>query len=262
MVLTLAGELADRDLSPLGAPAAMAAMAERLGDVFYDFGAESVEVLRLSATAGWTRLDLLEDATGLFLAGSGSSWLQLPDGIPLGETVRRRHAAGMAVGGSGAGAAILGEQCLAPAVAPTAGRRRSLGLAPGLGLLPGLLLDPAQRQRDRLGRLLAALAVDPTLLAVGLDEDTALLVDGAATLEVRGGGAAMVVDAAEAVRSAPPRATGDPLPMLGLRVDFLTVGCRYDLRERRGRPGAAHAHGTAAAAADRMLPEPDKPQGE
>lgn len=257
MVLTLAGEPAEiRDLSPL-APAAVAAMAERLGDVFYDLGAESVEVLRLSATSGRDRLDLLEVATGLFLAGNGSSWLQLPDGVPLGEAIRRRHAAGMAVGGSGAGAAILGEQCIAPAAVPTAGRRRSLELVRGLGLLPGLLLDPAQRQRDRLGRLLAALALDPTLLAVGLDEDTALLVDRAATLEVRGAGAAMVVDAAQALRSAPPRATGDPLPMLGLAVDFLTTGCRYDLRERRGRPGAAHA-----PAAERRLAERERLPGE
>src|SRR5262249_14313203 len=54
-----------------------------------------------------------------------------------------------------------------------AGRRRTLTLTPGLGLVRGLLLDPPLRQRDRLCRLLAALAVDPSQLAVGIDEDTA-----------------------------------------------------------------------------------------
>jgi len=225
-----------------------AAAAERFGDVFYDLGAESVEVLRLGAAFGSTRLDLLEYATGLFLAGSGPSWLPLPEATPLSETVRRRHRAGMVVGGNGAGAAILPELCIAPAP----GGRRSLGLVPGLGLARGLLLDPPLRQRDRLGRLLAALAADPSPLAVGIDEDTAVVIDAGRRLEVLGTGAVMVVDATQAIR---PTAV-DPPAMLGVRVDVLTAGCTYDLRERRARPGAVHG------ADDWLVPPSEKPQGE
>jgi cyanophycinase len=237
------------------------AAAERFGDVFYDLGAESVEVLRLgpssSSAAGaggiaGDRLDLLEFATGLFFAGSGGSgaWLPIPAGALLSEAVRRRHAAGMVVGGSGAGAAVLPDLCIAPALAPPpglvggagAGRRRALSLAPGFGLARGLLLDPPLRQRDRLCRLLTALAVDPSQLAVGIDEDTVVVIDPAGTLEVLGSGAVMVVDATPAIRPglpAPLPLAGEPPPMLGVRVDLLTAGCSYDLRERRGRPGAA-----------------------
>lgn len=256
VVLALATEPAElRDL---------AAAAERFGDVFYDLGAESVEVLRLGAGAGSSRLDLLEYATGLFLAGSGPSWLPLPEGIPLGEVVRRRHGEGMVVGGNGAGAAVLPELCIAPAGslpggAPAgAGRRRPLGLAPGLGLTRGLLLDPPLRQRDRLGRLFNALAADPTPLAVGIDEDTAVVIDLAGSLEVLGAGAVMVVDATQAVRSglaavdSPP----DSPAMLGVRLDLLTAGCGYDLRLRRARPGSTHG------ANDWMAQSLDKPQGE
>jgi cyanophycinase len=250
-----------------------AAAAERFGDVFYDLGAESVEVLRLGAALGSSRLDLLEYATGLFLAGSGPSWLPLPEESLLSEAVRRRHAAGMVVGGNGAGAAVLPELCIAPgpgsamsAMSGTSaasaasgggagsGRRRPPGLVPGLGLARGLLLDPPLRQRDRLGRLLAAVAADPSPLAVGIDEDTAVVIEAGRSLEVLGTGAVMVVDATQAVR--PGLAAGDLPAMLGVRVDVLTAGCTYDLRERRARPGSAHG------ANDWTVPASDKPQGE
>lgn len=237
-----------------------AGAAERWGDVFHDLGARSVEVLRPGA--GPSPLDPLEDATGLFLAGAGL-WLPLPDDPPLLETVRRRHRAGLVVGGAGAGAALLPALAIAPAAgAGGSGRRRSVRLAPGLGLAPGLLFDPLPRQRDRLNRLLLALALDPTLLAVGIDDDTGVILDPAAgTLEVLGSSAALVVDAAEAVRPGPlaeSEDTREVLPMLGLRMDVLTAGCRYDLLSRRSQPGTAHG----AHAFGPRTPETQKPRGE
>ncbi len=232
----------------------LAAAAERFGDVFYDLGAESVAVLRLGTSTAVPPLDLLENATGLFLVG-GSLWLPLPDDPALTETVRRRHGAGMVVGGSGAGAALLSDLCIAPGVGGP-GRRRALGLVPGFCLTRGLLLDPPLRQRDRLGRLLAALALDPTPLAVGIDDDTAVILDPVeSTMDVLGAGAVMVVDAAQAIRPGLPPSpatvgnagnAGDIPPMLGIRIDVLTAGCRYDLRERRGQSGTVHgAHGVS-----------------
>jgi cyanophycinase len=236
--------------------------AEHLREVFQDLDARSVEVLRLGTAAERSRLGLLEDATGLFLAGGGP-WLPLPADLPLGPIVRRRHLAGMVVGGTGAGAALLPALCIAPGSGPgERGQRRSLGLAPGLGLTAGLLLDPIPRQRDRLSRLLVALdrADDSTPLAVGIDDETAVVLDPVGhTLEVQGLSAVTVVDATAAVR--PGRAAshpGDVPPMLGLRIDVLTAGCRYDLLERHSYPGTVHgAHGFSAWA-----PDPQKPQGE
>jgi cyanophycinase len=247
---------AARHLSLAVSAAVSGVGAESLVAAFRDFGADAVDLVHLGAPPAQARLDLLESATGLFLAGSGPSWLPLPDG-PWSEALRRRGGEGLVVGGSGAGAALLAERCLSPASGASAGgRRRAPGLVPGLGLLPGLLLDPQLRQRDRLGRLLGGLAVDPTLLALGIDEDTAVIVDpDEQTLEVRGIGAVLVIDALESASFPAPR-TADPRPMLGLRVDLLTAGCRYDLRERRAHPGTVHGTGR------RILPVPAKPQGE
>jgi len=202
-----------------------------------------VEVLRLSATRGWTRLDLLEDATGLFLAGSGSPGCSCPTASPW---ARRSGGATRGDGGRGrrAGAATPRRAVPRPAVDHRRRPPRFWGWHPGSASCPGCSSIPP-RQRDRLGRLLAALAVDPTLLAVGLDEDTALLVDGAATLEVRGGGAA---DGGRRGGGGPlrsSRATGDR-PHARLRVDFLTVGCRRPAGAA-GAPRSRHATVPAAS---------------
>ena len=77
-------------------------------------------------------------------------------------------------------------------------RAGSVRLAPGLGLTNRFVIDQHFRQRDRLGRLLAALAYNPFAIGIGLDEDTAAFIGPDDTLEVEGSGAVTVVDAARA----------------------------------------------------------------
>jgi len=54
-------------------------------------------------------------------------------------------------------------------------------LGPGLGLITRLIIDQHFSQRERLGRLLAAVALEPTRLGVGIDQDTAIVYYGNAT---------------------------------------------------------------------------------
>ena len=62
-------------------------------------------------------------------------------------------------------------------------------LAPGLGLTNRVIIDQHFRQRDRLGRLLTALAYNPFAVGIGLDEDTAAFFGPDDVLEVVGSGA-------------------------------------------------------------------------
>jgi len=106
-------------------------------------------------------------------------------------------------------------------------------MAQGLGFAPDLIIDQHFRRRDRMGRLLTALSYNPEPLGVGVDEDTAAVVDGDGVLTVLGSGAVTVVDAS-ALRFTDSHAVqrGQPIAMLGLKVDFLTHGCRYDVKAR------------------------------
>jgi cyanophycinase len=216
---------------------------ERYAELFYRLDADSAEVLRVSTRedalgAGQEMFDLLEYATGLFL--TGGSQLRISSalgGTQLGEAILRRHRAGMVVAGTSAGAAVLSEHMISMGDSGGTPRRRLVQMAKGLGLAPDLIIDQHFRRRDRLGRLLTALSYNPEPLGVGIDEDTAAVIDPDGMLRVLGTGAVTVVDAS-GMRFTDAYATqrGQPLAMLGLRLDFLTAGCKYDLKRRMGIP--------------------------
>ena len=70
-------------------------------------------------------------------------------------------------------------------------------LAPGFGMTNRVIIDQHFRQRDRLGRLLTALAYNPFAVGIGLDEDPAAFIAPDNTVHVRGSGGITVVDAAD-----------------------------------------------------------------
>ena len=235
---------------------------ERYAELFYRLEADSAEVLRVSTRedalgADQEMFDLLEYATGLFL--TGGSQLRISSalgGTRLGEAILRRHRAGMVVAGTSAGAAVLSEHMISMGDSGATPRRRLVQMAKGLGLAPDLVIDQHFRRRDRLGRLLTALSYNPEPLGVGIDEDTAAVIEPDGTLQVIGSGAVTVVDAS-GMRFTDSFSTqrGQPLAMLGLKLDFLTAGCKYDLKRRMGIPPAetASARETQAVAYEEDL---------
>jgi cyanophycinase len=238
---------------------------ERYADLFYSLNADSVEVLRIASreealVAGAEAHELLEYATGLFITGGGQLRLSSAlGGTQVAAAIRARHAAGMVVAGTSAGAAFLSQHMIALGDSGATPRRRLVHLAPGLGLAPNLVIDQHFRRRDRLGRLLTALSYHPGLLGVGVDEDTAAVIDGESTLRVLGAGAVTIVDGRD-MRYTDSHAVhrGQPVCMLGVKLDVLTTGSHYDLERRIGYPpppgavrlDAAESAAAAAAAAE------------
>jgi cyanophycinase len=63
----------------------------------------------------------------------------------------------------------------------------------GMGFLPNVVIDQHFAQRGRLGRLISALAQQPANLGFGIDENTAIAINGK-DLVVIGEGAVTIVD--------------------------------------------------------------------
>jgi cyanophycinase len=214
---------------------------DRYAELFYGMEAGAVEVLRVqnredAVEAEREMHDALEAATGFFM--TGGSQLRISSalgGTALAATMRRRHAEGMVVAGTSAGAAVISRHMISMGESGGTPRRRLVQMAQGLGFAPDLVIDQHFRRRDRMGRLLTALSYNPEPLGVGVDEDTAAIIDAGGVMTVLGSGAVTVVDAS-ALRFTDSHAVhrGQPVAMLGLKVDFLTSGCRYDVRRRRG----------------------------
>ena len=111
-------------------------------------------------------------------------------------------------------------------------KHRMAQIAAGLGLLPGVIVDQHFQQRNRLGRLLSLIAQNPSLLGLGVDEDTAGVVGPTRSMEVIGRGSITVVDGAASETDAWEIRGHRPLMISGVVLHSLPAGYRFDLRRR------------------------------
>ena len=110
---------------------------------------------------------------------------------------------------------------------------------PAVGLAPQVVIDQHFAERGRIGRLMGAVAQNPRMLGLGVDEDTAFVLEDR-TLTVIGRGAIYVVDGADISHS--NIAEGDDAGVLSvydLRLHVLSAGDRFDLASRRPALGKA-----------------------
>jgi cyanophycinase len=212
--------------------------------LFRELGAADATALPYAERGDAARpdwLSVLERATGIFLTGGDQLRLStILGGTIVAKTLRRRNASGVTIGGTSAGAAILSEHMIAfgkEGSTPLAG---AAVLAPGFGLTNRVVIDQHFRQRDRLGRLLSALAYNPFAIGLGLDEDTAAFLDPDDRIQVVGSGAITIVDVSALTHSSMASVSqGDPICMTGVSLHILTNGASFDLHTRVARPPAA-----------------------
>src|SRR3974390_1082093 len=210
--------------------------------LFKEIGAAEVAVMDFDTRRDCQepgRLRRLEEATGIFFTGGNQLRLTtLLGGTPVAKLIRVRNARGVAVGGTSAGASILSEHMIAFGDEGSAVISGSVRLAPGLGLTNRFIIDQHFRQRDRMGRLLTALAYNPFAVGVGLDEDTAAFIGPDETVEVQGSGGVTILDGPAVSYSSMDALTeGQPVCMLGLKLHILVAGATFNLHTRVATPG-------------------------
>lgn len=215
---------------------------ERYERIFSSLGVGKVSTLNFDTRRDCEekgRLDRLEQATGIFMTGGNQLRLStILGGTSVAKMLRKRNAAGVHMAGTSAGASFISEHMIAfgeEGSSPIAG---SVRLAPGLGLTNRFIIDQHFRQRDRIGRLLTALAFNPFAIGIGLDEDTAAFIGPDNTLEVEGSGSITIVDASEMQFSSMDQIEeGRPVCMLGLKLHILVAGASFNLHTREASAG-------------------------
>jgi cyanophycinase len=181
---------------------------------------------------------LQEEATGIFLTGGNQLRIStILGGTDVARAIRSANARGVTVGGTSAGAAILSEHMIAFGKSGSTPRAGMVSLAPGFGLTNRVVIDQHFRQRDRIGRLLSALAFNPFAIGVGLDEDTAAFIDGDDMIEVVGTGSITILDASQLEHSSMGSVRdGESICMTGIKLHVLPGGGKFDLHSRVAAP--------------------------
>src|SRR6202790_2400896 len=161
----------------------------RYEKVFSEIGAARVTVMDFDTRRDCQeqgRLQRLEEATGIFFPGGNQLRVTtLLGGTPVAKLIRTRNANGVTVGGTSAGASILSEHMIALGDEGSAVISGRVRFRPGLGLTNRFIIHQPFRERDRLGRLITALAYNPFAIGIGLDEDTAAFIGPDESVEVR-----------------------------------------------------------------------------
>jgi cyanophycinase len=233
---------ADADIAVIPTASKLADTGARYEVAFRALGAGRVAVLDFDSRADAAdagKLERLGRANGIFFTGGNQLSLStILGGTAVARLVRQRNAEGVHVAGTSAGASFISEHMIAfgeEGGTPVAG---SVRLAPGLGLTNRVVIDQHFRQRDRLGRLLTALAYNPFAAGIGLDEDTAAFISPYNVIEVEGSGGITLVDASGIEFSSMDQVDeGEPVCMLGVRLHLLVAGARFDLATRQASPG-------------------------
>lgn len=229
--------------------AAASAEPEEAGEdyerIFGELGAASVRVLKLDSRASArdrAALAGLEKASVAFLTGGDQLRLtSVLGGTALLRRLKQRFSAGLVLAGTSAGASALSGTMIIGGSDKEPPQRGLIRMSPGLGFLSRVLIDQHFAQRGRFGRLLAAVALNPSCLGLGIDEDTAVLVRDH-RLEVIGSFGVTVIDGSTLIHTnVSETAPRETLSLSSFRLHILARGARFDLLHRRLLPPAKGA---------------------
>jgi cyanophycinase len=206
--------------------------------LFSAFGAQSIVTVHIgertdAASPGLARV--IRDAT-LFMFGGGDQ-LRLSSmigGTPMHDALLERYRrGGCVVAGTSAGAAVLPEAMIFQNNRFRLFRKGGIEMTKGLGLIEDTIFDTHFVERSRISRLVHAVATNPALLGLGIEENTGLLIENERTATVVGTGTVIVVDG----RSIEINHIGysenrQPFALTNVVYSILTPGVVYDLQLR------------------------------
>jgi cyanophycinase len=221
---------------------------EEYEQVFKKIGVKQVENLEIrsrEAASDPMVLRVLDDATAVFFTGGDQLKITSQiGGTPVYDRVLEIYRSGGVIAGTSAGASVVCGTMLTAGEGRTSPRLgESVQMAPGLGFIRNVIIDQHFAERGRMGRLLAAVAQNPRTLGLGIDENTAVVIDSGETFYVVGAGAVYAVDGRYISYSNVTEAAADrTLAVYDLKLHVLTEGDSFDLTSRRPASFGAIQH--------------------
>lgn len=205
-------------------------------EVFDRLGVADVRMFDVStreAANMRSAIKAIEDASCVFFTGGDQVRVtKLLGGTKMDTALHEKHEAGLVLAGTSAGASMMSSTMIVTGDAETNPKIGIVEMAPGMEFIRGVVIDQHFAQRGRYGRLFSAVAQYPHHLGMGIDENTAVVVDGH-EFAVIGAGAVSVIDAGELSHSNLEQVRqGDDLALCGIRMHILPAGYRFNLRDR------------------------------
>jgi cyanophycinase len=213
-------------------------VGDRYYQIFKGMGAPQVQILDIRQPQECDEdrwLNVLANCSGVFVTGGDQLRLRdLIGGSKFITAIKQRIQIGnLVMAGTSAGAAIVGEKMISGGSSGESPNRSLVDLTDGLGIFPELLVDQHFHNRNRMARLIGAIAAYPDKLGIGIDEDTCAAFNADFTFDVLGKGTITIIDPGKLTHTNYPAAgETSPLNMHNLTVHVLIQGDRYNYQER------------------------------
>jgi cyanophycinase len=206
-------------------------------EVFEKIGVKSVQAIDVSSRAdaiAEENIKAVREASGLFFTGGDQLHItSLIGGTELQKAIHEIYEKGIIIGGTSAGAAMMSNSMILQGDGEEAPKLGAVEMGPGMDLIVGCMIDTHFSQRGRHGRLLTAVAHYPQDMGIGLDENTAMIVDKG-EMRVMGTGAVTIIDAGGMTYANTPYVEkGQNLALADVRVHVVCEGEKFNLFERQ-----------------------------
>ncbi|MBU3209798.1 cyanophycinase [Clostridium algidicarnis] len=180
-------------------------VGESYNELFVDLGVKNVDILYVNSRKEATyknNIQKMKEASLVFFTGGDQLRItSVLGGTPLYEAMKAAYEEGCVFVGTSAGASVMSHTMITEGNDDESPRKCTLKMAPGLGFIKDIIIDQHFAQRGRIGRLLVGIAENPEVLGIGIDEDTAIVVNRNGTFKVIGSGAVYVIDGRSITKS-------------------------------------------------------------
>ena len=205
---------------------------------FRNLGVANPRVLRATSRQDVVQADpdkLLDGVNGVFITGGDQMRLvSLLGGTEFADKLRRLvRDTNIVLAGTSAGAAGMSSSMIVRGESTPHPHKGSVRLSPGLGFLKNIIIDQHFTERGRISRLITAVSFNPYNLGIGIDENTAIILDGKGVLEVYGQGSVTIVDGSRITfNEIAEVGDNESFSICDVKLHVLRDGLVYDYLER------------------------------
>ncbi|WP_125153612.1 cyanophycinase [Clostridium rectalis] len=206
-------------------------------EIFTNLGVKNISILNVVERKDAfekANVNLINKASVVFFTGGDQLRItSLLGGTSLYKIMRESYEKGCIYVGTSAGASVMSDTMIVTGPEDDSPRKCTLKMAPGLGLIKDVIIDQHFAQRGRIGRLLVGIAENPQIIGIGIDEDTAIVVNNKAQFKVIGSGAVYVIDGSEISKTNVSEQNQDEiLSIFNIKMHVLRRDDKFDLNRR------------------------------
>lgn len=205
--------------------------------VFNSLGVDNIKVVDIRERSAYKErgnIDIINEAGCIFFTGGDQIKItSLIGGTRFYTALKNAYLKGTLIVGTSAGASCLSSTMIVAGEDDSSPRKCTINMAPGLDIVRGVIIDQHFAQRGRIGRLLSASSQNPGILGIGIDENTALVIEGKDEFRVIGEGAVTIVDGSLISHTNVSELAKDEiLAITNVEMHILPRGYKYNLKSR------------------------------